>query len=382
MKIAFLTREYPHPSCNHSAGIGTSIYNLSKALLQVGQEVRVLVYGQNQDELFEDGGVIVQKIKNRKFKGLSRLLTQKKIEKLIDQLYNDHKVDIVEAPDWTGITSFIQPKKCPVIIKLHGSDTYFCKLEKRPLKNKNYRYERRALAKADGHLSVSQFTANKTNTFFKLDINFTIIPNGIDTGYFQPKEKKQTSTKKILYFGTLIRKKGVLDLPQIFNLIIDEEPEAELILIGGDAPDVKTGETSTWKLMQALFSEAALTKTTYKGKVPYDEVQPYLQDADVCVFPSYAEALPVSWLEAMAMQKAVLASAIGWGSEVIEDGVSGLLVHPSNHKKFADSIMRIFKDNNLKTSLEENARKRVLDNFDSRLIAKKSVEFYNSILDH
>ncbi|MBZ9787825.1 glycosyltransferase family 4 protein [Psychroflexus sp. CAK57W] len=381
MKIAFLTPEYPHQNTGSSGGIGTSIKNLAEALSQLGHKVHILVYAQSLDKVFEHKNISIHQIKNRKFKGLSWWLTRKKLEKYVNELYAKNKIDIVEAQDWTGITSFIQPKKCPVIIKLHGSDTYFCKLEGRYLKKKNFYHEKRSLQKADGHLSVSQFTADKTNEFFKLNINFTIIPNGIDTGYFKPKEVKQTSAKKIIYLGTLIRKKGVLDLPHIFNQVIDEEPEAELILIGSDAQDIKTGENSTWKLMQGLFSEAALRQTRYKGKVPYDEVQSYIRETDVCVFPSYAEALPVSWLEAMAMQKAVVASNIGWGSEVIEDGISGLLVHPSNHKKFADTIIRILKDKNLKTYLEQNARKRILDKFDSKLIAKKSIDYYNYIID-
>ncbi|MBZ9628920.1 glycosyltransferase family 4 protein [Psychroflexus sp. CAK1W] len=381
MKIAFLTPEYPHQNTGSSGGIGTSIKNLADALSQLGHKVHIMAYAQAEDKVFEHENISIHQIKNQKFKGLSWWLTRKKIEKYINELHANNQIDIVEAPDWTGISSFIQPQKCPIVIKLHGSDTYFCKLENRPLKIRNYRHERRALAKADGHLSVSQFTADKTNAFFKLDFDFSIIPNGIDTEYFKPKEIKQTSAKKILYLGTLIRKKGVLDLPHIFNRVIDEEPEAELILIGSDAHDIQTGEPSTWKLMQGLFSEAALRQTTYKGKVPYHEVQDYIHEADVCVFPSYAEALPVSWLEAMAMQKAVVASNIGWGSEVIEDGISGVLAYPSNHKKFAQSIIRILNDKQMKTNLEINARKRILDRFDSKLIAKKSIDYYKYIID-
>ncbi|MBZ9787830.1 hypothetical protein LB456_10225 [Psychroflexus sp. CAK57W] len=90
MKISFLTPEYPHPNCTHSAGIGTSIYNLSKALLQQGQKVRILVYGQNQDEIFEDNAVIVQKIKNTKLKGFSPWLNSKDKmkEKIIEGFTN------------------------------------------------------------------------------------------------------------------------------------------------------------------------------------------------------------------------------------------------------------------------------------------------------
>ena len=71
MKLAFLTPEYPHAKCTHSAGIGTSIYNLGNALVKQGHEVRVFIYGQNKDEVFLDEVITVQKIKNTKVKGFS-----------------------------------------------------------------------------------------------------------------------------------------------------------------------------------------------------------------------------------------------------------------------------------------------------------------------
>ncbi len=141
MKIAFLTSEYPHLNTGGSGGIGTSIKNLAKGLVLKGHQVRVLVYGQKKDATFNDGDVVIQQIKNIKVKGLSWYFTRKKIEQIINQLHKENEIDIVEAPDWTGITSFIQPKKCPIVIKLHGSDTYFCYLDKRPVKRLNHFHE-------------------------------------------------------------------------------------------------------------------------------------------------------------------------------------------------------------------------------------------------
>ena len=103
--------------------------------------------------------------KNIKFKGLSFYLTQKKVEKLINKLYKEEKITIVEAPDWTGFTSFIKPK-CTLVIRLNGSDTYFCHLDNRPVKFLNKFYEKRALKNADALLSVSQYTADLTNKLF------------------------------------------------------------------------------------------------------------------------------------------------------------------------------------------------------------------------
>jgi hypothetical protein len=71
MKIAFLTSEYPHPKTGFAAGIGTSIMNLSKGILTQGNQVSIVIYGQNQDEEFVDNGIQFYKIKNVKLKGKS-----------------------------------------------------------------------------------------------------------------------------------------------------------------------------------------------------------------------------------------------------------------------------------------------------------------------
>ena len=184
MKIAFLTPEYPHPNTGSSGGIGTSIKNLAAGLLAQGCSVRVLVYGQKEEAFFEDNGILIQQIKNVKLKGLSWFLTRKKLQRIIDTLYHKQEIDLVEAADWTGITSFISPKKCPIVIRLNGSDTYFCHLDNRPVKWNNKFHEKRALQNADALLSVSQFTADVTNQLFGLGRKFTVIPNSIDTDLF------------------------------------------------------------------------------------------------------------------------------------------------------------------------------------------------------
>jgi glycosyltransferase involved in cell wall biosynthesis len=380
MKIAYLTPEYPHPKCSHSAGVGTSIYNLAHAISKLGSEVYVLVYGQNQDVLFNDEGVHIYKIKNIKLKGFSRWLTQKKIEKIINTLYVQNKIDLVESIDWTGITSFIKPKKCPIIIKLHGSDTYFCKLDGRNLKKNNFYHEKRALKKADAHLSVSDFVAKKTNLFFNLNIDFTTVYNGVDLNRFQSSSNFE-SFITILYVGTLIRKKGVLDLANIFNEVHKSNSSVKLFLIGQDSSDIQTGTSSTWQLMKNIFTPEALKQVDYRGNVPYVEVKTYLKKTSICVFPSYAEALPVSWLEAMAMGKAIVASNIGWASEIIDDGKEGFLIHPSNHHEFASKINLLIHNKSKRHEFGNQALIKMNQKFSNVQIAHKNLNYYQSVID-
>jgi glycosyltransferase involved in cell wall biosynthesis len=380
MKIAFLTPEYPHPLTGNSGGIGTSIKNLAVGLVAAGCEVRVLVYGQEQDAVFQDSNVIIQRIKNIKIKRLSWFFTRKKIERIINKLHKSNQIDLVEAPDWTGITSFISPKKCPIVIRLNGSDTYFCNLEQRRVKWKNKFHEKRALVKADALLSVSQFAADQTNVVFGLHKKFTIIPNSIDVSIFDQNENRTFVSNTVLYFGSVIRKKGLLELPLIFNKLVELNSAAQLIIVGKDVPDIVSGSNSTWEIMQELFTEEAILHVSYTGSVPYSEIQTHINAATVCIFPSFAEALPVSWIEAMALQKSIVASNIGWATDVIDDEINGFLVDPKEHALYANKINELLQNASLRQEFGIAAREKAIAKFSIAVVAKQSMDFYKTLI--
>ncbi|WP_396157166.1 glycosyltransferase family 4 protein [Flavobacterium sp.] len=380
MKIAFLTSEFPHVKTGFAAGIGTSIMNLSKGLLRLDHEVVVVIYGQDKDEIFSENGITFHKIKNIKYKGFSRFLTQKKIQRLLNTLIKEKKVDLVEVADWTGISSNIK-LKCPLVIKLHGTDTYFCHLDNRPVKFINKFREKKALQNADAILSVSKYVAKVTMELFLLKNKFTVIPNGIDLDKFSIiKEQNAKDYHTILYFGTLIRKKGLLELPLIFNEVYRQNPKVKLVLIGRDASDIISGKVSTWNMMQQLFTQESIQNVSYLGSVPYEQIKEHISDSTVCVFPTFAEALPVSWIEAMAMEKPIVASNIGWATEVIDDSVNGFLVDPKNHILYAQKILNLLDNENLRFQFGTKAREKVIQNFSIDKVAQKSIDFYKSIL--
>jgi len=378
MHIGFITSHYPFHNSKSNGGIGTSIKNLSDELISLGYHVSVFIYGQEKDEKCIESGITLIKIKNVKFKGFSWFLTRKKIQKVILTQNTISKIDIVEAPDWEGISSFIN-LSCPIVIRLNGSDTYFCHMDKRPVKWFNKFHEKRALLKANGHLSVSQFTADVTNSVFGINKNFTIIPNGINARLFNG-GNNDTDSKTILYFGGIIRKKGVLEIPHYFNKVIEKNPTIQLILIGKDMSDKLTGNVSTFEMMKKIFSEEANKNVKFLGSVPYYEIKKHIEDATVCIFPSFAEALPVSWLEAMAMEKPLVASNIGWAQEMIIDGESGYLVDPKDHNLFAERINTLLQESKLRKEIVKSARDRIETVFDIKRVAKQNVAFYKSII--
>jgi len=379
IKIAFLTPEYPHPRTpGLCGGIGTSIMNLAHAMNQAGATVRIIVYGQDKDEAFEENGLTIYRVQSIEEGKLKRYQTQKKIEKLIRSLVKHKKVNVVEAPDWRGATSFISPN-CPVVVKLHGSDTYFGHFDQRPVKWRIRFAEKRALQKADAVVSVSQFAADVTSKIFKLSKKITVIPNGISSDKFEVSPENKSCN--ILYFGTLVRKKGSLELPFIFNKVIEQNPDAQLTLVGLNSNDATTGNASVWNMIQESLSPEALPNAHYAGSVPYAEIKNYINDAAVCVFPSFAEALPVSWIEAMAMGKAIVASDIGWAKELIVDGQEGFLVHPTHHQEFADKILRLLGDKSLQRKFGVAARQKVENHFSIDAVAKQNLSFYLNLID-
>ena len=112
-------------------------------------------------------------------------------------------------------------------------------------------------------------------------------------------------------------------------------------------------------MMQELFTTKALENVSYLGSVPYQDIKKHINEATVCVFPSFAEALPVSWIEAMAMQKPIVASNIGWATEVIDDGINGFLVHPTHHLEYANKIIDLLENTELQKEFGIEARKKV-----------------------
>ncbi|MCC7517791.1 MAG: glycosyltransferase family 4 protein [Verrucomicrobiae bacterium] len=95
-----------------------------------------------------------------------------------------------------------------------------------------------------------------------------------------------------------------------------------------------------------------------------DEVPQVLCDLDVFVLPSYAnEGVPQALLQALAMRRPVVATAVGGIPEVIASGVHGLLCGPNEPDALAENILRVLTDPPLARSLAERGRERVLEHY-------------------
>ena len=306
MHVGFLTPEYPPLP---SGGIGTSMKNLARALVARGHRVTVVGWGPRAE--LEDEGVRVRFLGHTRVPRMGWFLHRRAARRELLRLVDKEGLDVVEAPDWCGPSAGIL-LPCPVAIRCHGSATYFADLLGERVRTSVTWAERLALQRADGLAAVSRFTAERTRELFALPERFQVIANGIDITRFAPAPAEEVEPGTVLYLGTLNRKKGVLDLGPAFSEVVRRQPQAHLILVGRDAPDRRTGAASTWSLLAAAFTAEARERTEPLGPIPYEAVQERVRRAAVCVFPSYAEAQPLVWLEAMACGRPLVGYDQGW----------------------------------------------------------------------
>ena len=381
MHIGYITSEYPHPEVSHAAGIATSIKNLAVTLVKQGVKVTVFVYHQSKNAVFESEGVTIHLIKKQSFKFLTWYHYRKLVNRYVNTIVKQEQIHLLEAPDWTGITAFMR-FKVPLVIRFHGSDAYFCKLEHRKQKFKNFVFEKLALQKAARYIAPTTFAGEQTAKLFGLNRqNIKTIHYGLQLDQFENAHPEQFQPKTLLYIGTIIRKKGVLELAKVFNKIVEKEPDAQLVLIGGDSGDIQTGSSSTFKLMQSIFSDTAKQKVNYLGKIPYSEVQEHIKSAHVCTFPSFAETLGMVTIESMALQKPVVNTSIGWAQELIDDGINGYLVHPTETDIYVSTILKLFNDLELCKQIGQAARLKTESTFDINTLVKQNIDYYNSVIN-
>lgn len=137
---------------------------------------------------------------------------------------------------------------------------------------------------------------------------------------------------------------------------------------------------SYFSKLQRLVSERGLEDTVFFCGFR-DDIADVLNTFEVFVLSSVTEACPMVVLEAMAMERPVVATDVGGVREQIKNGRHGLIVPPSEPTAMADSIASILKSPSLGAELGANARERTCDQFGVQAIADRTLAVYESAAD-
>ena len=204
-----------------------------------------------------------------------------------------------------------------------------------------------------------------------VDINKFNINNSNDNRLEKRKELGIDSKAKVICFiGRIVREKGIVDLIYAFENILKELPEAILLIIGDN-------EANERDLKAKDEVDFLINKFNIKEKVIFtgyrDDIRDLLSMANVFVLPSYREGMPRSIIEAMAMQRAVVATNIRGCREEVISGETGYLVPVGESRKLADALVKILKDDKLASNMGQNGRKRVEDEFNEEIVLDKQI---------
>ncbi|TFV97217.1 glycosyltransferase family 1 protein [Algoriphagus kandeliae] len=380
MHICFLTSEFPKPGYSHG-GVGTFIRNLGIALVNNG--FRVSVVGPNYNDEFEfevlQGIHVYRTRRFDKTRGITWLRRARSINKVIEQIHRENPVNIIEGTELS--LAFID--KIPgikYVIRMNGGHHFFSFATGEKLSKWKSFQEKRSFNKADHLISVSKYTAESTKSLLGLkDRHIQIIPNPIDADLFKPNHDKSVISNKLLFVGTVCEKKGVRQLVMAMPKILEKFPEASLEIVGRDWIDPKTKSSYTEYLKSFIYSEIS-NKIQISGPVDLVQIPGKIAESEICVYPSHMEALPLAWLEVLAMGKPFVASKTGPGPEVVIHGETGLLADCYSPDDIADQVIYMLENKPKAQDMGKNARLDILKRFDVKVLVKENINYYQSLI--
>lgn len=197
----------------------------------------------------------------------------------------------------------------------------------------------------------------------------SVIYDGVDTDTFRPNEASR-ERGLVLYVGNSDdRNKGARYLVEAMALLKNNDG---LHLTVVDRP-------TAWTVPNRARELGIADRVTLTGRLPRDELVRLYNSCEVFVSPSLYEGFGLPAAEAMACGAPVVATTAGAFPEVIEDGVSGLLVPPRSAEALADAIERLRGDSYLRYKLGREARRRINEHFSWRETAVRTLELYQDV---
>ncbi len=210
-----------------------------------------------------------------------------------------------------------------------------------------------------------------------------VIRNGIDTVEYAPDLSTQVLTRYgispdrpyVIFVGRVTRQKG---LPVLLRAAWALDPSVQLVLCAG-APDTPELADEVSSLVARLRAERSGV-LWIPEMLPKPSVIQLLTHALAFVCPSVYEPLGIVNLEAMACGTAVVASRVGGIPEVVDDGLTGLLVPPDDPAALAKALNDLVRDPARAAAYGQAGRQRAVAEFSWQSIAAQTAQLYAELV--
>jgi alpha-maltose-1-phosphate synthase len=245
--------------------------------------------------------------------------------------------------------------------------------------------ERAAIESADAVIAVSAgMRSDIAATYPTVDeARIHVVHNGIDVTVFHPTDQPDVlagygidpDRPIVLYVGRITRQKGLSDLLTAADAITGD---AQLVLCASAADTVELQREVETRVRELGASRGSVIWIS--EPVPRSDLVVLYSHATVFVCPSTYEPLGIVNLEAMACATAVVATKVGGIPEVVDDGVTGLLVASHDPTALARAINELVGDPDRATALGRAGRKRAEAEFSWAAVADRTLDVYAAVL--
>jgi len=301
------------------------------------------------------------------------------------RLIRELRIDVIHA-HWllpNGPVGLLASKMSgrPLVITLHGSDTYLAK------RNRGLRWlGRRCVEGASVVTACSPDLAEDALSLGARKGSVRVIPWGADPnrfGHGDPSVWRRrldipSERPVIVAVGRMVAKKGFSFLVDAFAKVSAIHQDAVLV-IGGDGPE-RDG------LIARAAAKGLAGRVHFPGRIPWEAMPDFLAMADVVAVPSVRDSegnqdgLPTVALEAMAAGKPLVASDLAGLPMVVEHGVTGMLAPSGDAGALAAALIDLLGNPSLRCAFGRAARRRVEETLNWDAVARAYEAVYREAL--
>jgi glycogen(starch) synthase len=390
MRILMLSWEYPPRIVG---GIARHVEELSEALVVQGHEVHVVTANHpNTLEHETVHGVHLHRVKSPDYDTPDFLSFILQLNfGMITYALEQHALtpfDVVHAHDWLVAHAGVTLKKglaLPLLATIHATEIGRNKGQLHTEMSKYINQMEWYLCFEAWRVVVcSQYMDREIKQSFRVPADkIDIIPNGINTLKFDNKmnagDAQQfrrhlgTDDQKLVFFvGRMVHEKGAQFLLEAVPEVLAGFPDARFVVVG------KGGFLADLKRRAHELGVAPYVNFT--GFVSDEDLLKIYQVIDVAVVPSLYEPFGIVALEGMAAAKPTIVADVGGLPEVVEHTKSGITTYSGNKASLAWGILEALRNPDYSKFLGTNARKRVEEVFNWKLIATDTVSVYARII--
>ncbi len=205
------------------------------------------------------------------------------------------------------------------------------------------------------------------------DEEYPIVRCGVDTGKYPTTPAPGGDELAVFSVGRLVEKKGFDVLIDAARILAEAGETSMRVTIAGGGPE----DERLKEMVEALPKDA---KVELIGEIDNDMVMEMMNNADVFALPCRVarsgdrDGIPVVLMEAMARGRCVISGGLETIAELIEDGVSGVMIPPGDLDHLVDSLKKLGNDRGMVDDLGRAARRRIEDEFDLHINAKRIIQ--------